>query len=249
MSTLSSAKRNSRQGFTLVELLVVIAIIAILLGLTFPALNGVIVRARTAKCSSNLHNIATAMIQYAGDNNGSLPISGSTVTYGNTDPGTGQYGWTQQLESYLGTGSAKEDPNGNSIYQCPDRGLVKGNTYYSYFNGAHAGYNYNAVPPASSFGAVNLMRMHSPSMHIIAGDISSAGLFGNDDDDKDDYTQDPGFQGWISATGTSPIAIHGGFVNIAFADGHVEAVRYFDNTKMTTVYDGPGTAYNYLYPH
>jgi len=239
----------------MVELLVVIGIIAILGALALPAYNTVMTRARTAKCSSNLRNIATGMIQYAGDNNGSLPISGSVVTYGNTDPGTGQYGWTQQLEPYLGNGSSKEDPTGNSIYQCPDRALVRGNTYYSYFNGSHAGYNDSAVPPATSFGAVNLMRMHSPSMHIIAGDISSPGMFGNDDDDKDDYTQDPGFQGYsISSTGsysssTSPIAIHGGMVNMAFADGHVESLRAFDPLRMTTVYVGPGSAYNYLYPH
>jgi prepilin-type N-terminal cleavage/methylation domain-containing protein/prepilin-type processing-associated H-X9-DG protein len=242
-------KRNSVRGFTLVELLVVMAIILILIGLSYPATLTALTHARTAKCSNNVRQIAIGMLAFAGDNNGNLPISGSVIPYNTLSPDTGQYGWTQQLEPYMGVGSSKEDPSGKSVYQCPDRASVTGNTYYSYFNGAHAAY----AQSNGSFAAVSIMKMRSPASHIIVGDISVSGIFGTDDADKDDYTQDPAFNGATTASSNS-IGIHGGTVNIGFADGHVENLRYFDNTKMTTVYPGPGkdatgNPYNYLYPH
>jgi prepilin-type N-terminal cleavage/methylation domain-containing protein len=58
------AGRKSRQGFTLVELLTVMAIIAILMSLLVPATNAVRERARTTQCTSNVRNLALAMIQY-----------------------------------------------------------------------------------------------------------------------------------------------------------------------------------------
>ncbi len=244
---IACCQRSSHPGFTLVELLVVMAIISILIGLSYPALMTALSHARTLKCSSNLHQIASAMITYAGDNNGNLPDSGSAVAYGNIDANTGQYGWTEQLESYLGVGSAKENSAG-SIFQCPDwQQVVKAdgtypNMYYSYYNGAHASHAQSAT-----FVPVSLIKMRTPSAHILAGDVANPNAFAGDvgttdihDCDKSDYNLDAAF--------SSTITIHGGWVNIAFADGHVENLRSFDPAKMTTVYQGPGTAFNYLYP-
>jgi prepilin-type N-terminal cleavage/methylation domain-containing protein len=64
--------RSARWGFTLVELLVVIAIIALLISILLPALNRAHRAANTLVCESNLHQIATAMIMYAQQNNGSI---------------------------------------------------------------------------------------------------------------------------------------------------------------------------------
>ena len=53
-----------RNAFTLVELLVVIAIIGILVALLLPAIQAAREAARRAKCQSNLHNLALAVLNF-----------------------------------------------------------------------------------------------------------------------------------------------------------------------------------------
>jgi prepilin-type N-terminal cleavage/methylation domain-containing protein/prepilin-type processing-associated H-X9-DG protein len=222
----SNSHRKVRGGFTLTELLVVMGIIAILVAISFPIYRSAIAHANIAKCSFNLRRIGAGMLSFAADNNNNLPISGAVIPYDAIDATTQQHGWTQQLEPYLGTGKA--------VYQCPDSSIaIPQNATYSYFNGSHA-----ALYQSQGFSAVNLTRMHNLSQHIIGGDIAFNGGFTADDADKDDYTQDPAFNG---NSGTIPI--HMGSSNVVFADGHVENAKKFDKDGMTTVYDGLGHDY------
>ena len=88
--------RADKQAFTLIELLVVISIIAILASLGFPAVNGAIDSARKARASSDVSQIATAVVAYE-------------VEYGKLPSFTGNSVNTAFL-NMLGTNDAVNNP-------------------------------------------------------------------------------------------------------------------------------------------
>ena len=67
------APTRPRAGFTLLELLVVIAIIAVLAALLLPALSRAKGAARSARCKSNLHQVALAITMYLQENSDKYP--------------------------------------------------------------------------------------------------------------------------------------------------------------------------------
>lgn len=73
MTTPTTTSRPPRRGFTLIELLTVIAIVGVLAGILVPTVMGVRHRAKQAACSSNLRQIASAFLLYAGEHDGKLP--------------------------------------------------------------------------------------------------------------------------------------------------------------------------------
>lgn len=60
-------------SFTLTEMLVVICIIAVLAALLIPGISGMITKANTIQCASNLHQVGVAIQMYTGENDGYLP--------------------------------------------------------------------------------------------------------------------------------------------------------------------------------
>ena len=66
--------RTCRPGFTLVELLVVIGIIAVLISLLLPSLNRAREQAKRTQCLSNIKQAGYAMMIYANQNQGRLPM-------------------------------------------------------------------------------------------------------------------------------------------------------------------------------
>jgi prepilin-type N-terminal cleavage/methylation domain-containing protein/prepilin-type processing-associated H-X9-DG protein len=61
-------------AFTLIELLTVIAIVAGLAAMLLPTLGSARDKARKTACLSNLRQVGLAVINYAGENNGSIPF-------------------------------------------------------------------------------------------------------------------------------------------------------------------------------
>ena len=72
-----SARRQ--RGFSFPELLVVIGLIVLLIGILLPAIAGARRQAAIVKCSSNLHQIATASLLHAHDMKGYLPLVGEVA--------------------------------------------------------------------------------------------------------------------------------------------------------------------------
>jgi prepilin-type N-terminal cleavage/methylation domain-containing protein/prepilin-type processing-associated H-X9-DG protein len=57
-------RRNKRGGFTLIELVVVISVLALLIGLTLPAVQAALEASRRARCLNNLRQVGLALNNY-----------------------------------------------------------------------------------------------------------------------------------------------------------------------------------------
>lgn len=100
--------RRSKAGFTLIELLVVIAIIAILASILFPVFSRARGKARQSACSSNMKQIATAIIAYASDYDNGTPYWDTNET---ATPVTGHNTWDVTVMPYV---------KNTQIFVCPD---------------------------------------------------------------------------------------------------------------------------------
>ncbi len=71
--------KRFQKGFTLIELMIVIAIIAILAAILIPNFIHARAESQTAACEGNEKQIATAMEEYAVDNNGTYTATLPTL--------------------------------------------------------------------------------------------------------------------------------------------------------------------------
>ncbi len=226
-------EKKTNNLFTLIELLVVIAIIAILAGMLLPALSKARESAKKVNCISNLKQMSTAVIMYAGANDDYMPIINGTVP---NQPAFGTCGWKLQILPYTGKKAA-----GNSttvakllsagVFRCPSwnaermsedvKSRIKAGS--SHLGGGY-GYNYvNGRGPYPLLGYISggtyygakIVQISEPSETFVIGEscdgksgVSDAGVVKNDD------------RSWIDGR-------HDDYktMPIAWADGHAAAME------------------------
>lgn len=111
-------RKDRQKAFTLIELLVVIAIIALLVSILLPSLNKAKDLANQVVCGSNQHSIGIALLMYANDYDGRLPMPlvKSGVIYGTgvlAEYGQGHGGFGKLIDAGF--------VDNREIFICPKR--------------------------------------------------------------------------------------------------------------------------------
>jgi prepilin-type N-terminal cleavage/methylation domain-containing protein/prepilin-type processing-associated H-X9-DG protein len=220
------AKAHARSAFTLIELLTVIAIIGILAAIIIPTVGKVRSSARTAKCLSNLRQLAMGNRLHAQDNKDRMvnPLGYQGLS------------WNKQLEPYLGKAAGLNGDGGGvsnsgwtdntrSVTNCPSRESG------TEVNVASYGWNGAMYHDSSYAGGVNtrwpdfkFSAPPNPSRVIMVGDMN---------EENNAYIRPPvGDSKIISWAVPANVSRHGSRGNFAFMDGSVRGAT-LDELNVT----------------
>lgn len=238
------AYRQKGEGFTLIELLIVIGIVALLVGILLPTLSNARESSKAVTCLSNLRQIVSAASAYVTANEGRYPVAQWTSTEGGrvvsyawdlttiTDPGQparvvpgliwggGDLARVQQCPSYEGRSNTSADP--------------------------YTGYNYNT----SYIGHGQGESIEAPARASTVRKPAETAIFG-------DGQYSAGANKYMRAPLANPADVdfhsrfagtqgfrHKGRTNVAFCDGHAEALsqRFTDNADGAASV-APGTGF------
>ena len=214
---MDSKKVRSGSGFTLIELLVVIAIIAILAAMLLPALSKAREKGRQAVCMGNLKQITLSFLMYAEDYEGYFPPA---VYYPDA---SSEIGWDFATDDYVSyrPGTIGQYITGR-VFECPSRfklnSLGRPFTGYAY-NTSYIGGYYGVWFPQPKPSA-KISQVRNPSGTVIVADSAIWSTYTNELLANNYFYAplDPNYYGpYIHSR-------HNGFANVAFCDGHVEAI-------------------------
>lgn len=172
-----------RPGFTLIELLVVIAIIALLVGLTLPALGHARAAGRAVACLSNSRSIAAAMSMYAdSDPRGYFPTARMPGMPMDGNPAAPfQMSWLYLLAPYVGVErTLPPEPTAEQIRgfvsllevcQCPED---HSQNWDSAMMPRLASYGINAylTPNHPPYWGVRASQVRSPSRCVLGAELT-----------------------------------------------------------------------------
>ncbi|MDH7601096.1 MAG: prepilin-type N-terminal cleavage/methylation domain-containing protein [Armatimonadota bacterium] len=201
---------RARFGFSLIELLVVVAIIAVVVAVMVPIVTTAKESARQTKCASNLKQLISAWTLYADDNSGRACPSYYFDWNTNTE-----YAWDFVLRwsssppDYTFGLLARYTKN-HQINSCPS---FVGNGWGRPYTGYAYNTTYIGGDPAVGIPPCFVGQIARPSRKVVFAD----GGFGNPVSAQNFLRapSDPLF-----SAGKVHFR-HGGFANIAYADGHV----------------------------
>jgi prepilin-type N-terminal cleavage/methylation domain-containing protein/prepilin-type processing-associated H-X9-DG protein len=197
------------RAFTLIELLVVIAIFAILASLLLPALSKSKVKAQRVKCMSNVRQLLMAAQMYADESEGELPRK------------SGKVNWINVLRPYYVN---------RDVLKCPtdkDREVRHSyviNGWSDYFQHTLSEEEFEIYKEREWPHGMSMEKIPKPSATIIFGEKKSGRL-----DVHMDFHQ--GSRGNDLETIDQARHLYGndrraGSSNFAFADGHVQSLKF-----------------------
>jgi general secretion pathway protein G len=218
-------------------LLVVIAIVGILAALSLASLKGMLEQGTTAKCSSNMKQVAAVALLFAAENNGNLPPLNLAPNYAaaivSPYPRPNSQRITQNPNAYWWQDLLLQYASDSKIYSCPKLSLpatqARGGGESSTcplgigMNAAISGGLNSDLSPIW----VRLVQVPQASLTVWFTDagVDEKGESGPWSERKDAPRTGMSFvKGWPNESPRFVMPRHKGRINVAFADGHVATV-------------------------
>ena len=192
----TSLRARVPRAFTLVELLVVLGILAVLIGVLLPSVQTARAQSFAVVCRTNLRQIALACQMYAHDQK----------VYVGYQAGPPAIDRKEALFPYLRSGANNADTNARQIWNCPSNFDLEREASY--------GINLNL-----NFAKLSRIRRWSETVAIV-----DAGLNDQRRPSLTTHCFPPSRPTAVNAVRPNP-RHRNQAVNVAFADGHVDAMR------------------------